>query len=200
MLNNFRFVELEGVDLLIGMMVRYKESAKLQRQAAWAVLSLCGTDEISRLVALRGGDSAIMNAMLHHRYASWCIPLFLGLVFSLLDSFFLVMVVDMDVGVCCVCHPRRPRFFHVVFGVVTCSAATWNDILCDEICFFVFRFDAGVQQFGCWALSNLALSGEEVLRKMKKKGAVEVCTRTHTMCGTVFLLCKEKILSLLYLY
>jgi hypothetical protein len=36
------------------------------------------------------------------------------------------------------------------------------------------RFDAGVQQFGCWALSNLALSGEEIMRKMKKKGAVEV--------------------------
>ena len=97
-----RFVELGGVDLLVGMMVRFKESAKLQRQACWAVLSLCGTDDISRAVAAKGGDSAIMNAMLHN------------------------------------------------------------------------RFDAGVQQFGCWALSNLALSGEEVCRKMKKKGAIEV--------------------------
>ena len=49
------------------MMVRYKESAKLQRQACWAVLSLCGTDEISRTVAQHGGDSAILNAMLYHR-------------------------------------------------------------------------------------------------------------------------------------
>jgi hypothetical protein len=91
-----------GVDLLVELMVRYKESAKLMRQACWAVLSLCGTDEISRTIALRGGDSAILNTMLFH------------------------------------------------------------------------RFDAGVQQFGCWALSNLALSGEEIMRKMKKKGAVEV--------------------------
>lgn len=65
-----RFLEMEGVDLLIAMMVRFKESAKLQRQACWAVLSLCGTDEISRIVAQRGGDSAIMNAMLHHRYVT----------------------------------------------------------------------------------------------------------------------------------
>lgn len=56
------------MDLLVGMMIRFKESAKLQRQACWAVLSLCGTDEISRSIALRGGDSAILNAMLHHRY------------------------------------------------------------------------------------------------------------------------------------
>ena len=96
------FLELGGVDLLVGLMIRFKASAKLVRQACWAVLSLCGTDEISRNIALRGGDSAILNAMLHH------------------------------------------------------------------------RFDAGVQQFGCWALSNLALSGEEIMRKMKKKGAVEV--------------------------
>jgi len=60
-------VEIGGVELLISMMVRYKESAKLQRQACWAVLSLCGTDEISRTVAQQGGDSAILNAMLYHR-------------------------------------------------------------------------------------------------------------------------------------
>jgi hypothetical protein len=64
---NFRFLEMEGVELLIAMMVRFKESAKLMRQACWAVLSLCGTDEISRIVAQSGGDSAILNAMLHHR-------------------------------------------------------------------------------------------------------------------------------------
>ncbi len=62
-----RFVEIGGVELLISMMVRYKEYAKLQRQACWAVLSLCGTDEISRTVAQHGGDSAILNAMLFHR-------------------------------------------------------------------------------------------------------------------------------------
>lgn len=57
---------------MISMMVRYKEAAKLQRQACWAVLSLCGTDEISRTVAQQGGDSAILNAMLYHRcVACW---------------------------------------------------------------------------------------------------------------------------------
>lgn len=61
-------MEVGGVDLLVAMMVRYKESAKLMRQACWAVLSLCGTDEISRTVAQHGGDSAILNAMLHHRH------------------------------------------------------------------------------------------------------------------------------------
>mmetsp|Transcript_37952 Transcript_37952/g.65546 ORF Transcript_37952/g.65546 Transcript_37952/m.65546 type:complete len:638 (-) Transcript_37952:139-2052(-) len=66
--NRMRFVEIGGVELLISMMVRYKESAKLQRQACWAVLSLCGTDEISRTVAQYGGDSAILNAMLYHRF------------------------------------------------------------------------------------------------------------------------------------
>lgn len=56
-----------GVDLMVGTMVRFKENVKLMRQACWAMLTLCGTDEISRTVALRGGDSAILNAMLHHR-------------------------------------------------------------------------------------------------------------------------------------
>jgi hypothetical protein len=70
----------------------------------------------------------------------------------------------------------------------------------DVICCFVFRFDAGVQQFGCWALSNLALSGEEVLRKMKKKGAIEVCTRTHTMCVVcVFVLQRKDFISTLFI-
>ncbi len=64
----YRFLEMGGVELLVSMMVRFKESAKLQRQACWAVLSLCGTDEISRNIAQHGGDSAILNAMLYHRH------------------------------------------------------------------------------------------------------------------------------------
>ena len=59
---------MSGVDLMVATMVRFKNSAKVMRQACWAMLSLCGTDEISRTVALRGGDSAILNAMLHHRF------------------------------------------------------------------------------------------------------------------------------------
>jgi hypothetical protein len=109
------------------MMVRYKESAKLQRQAAWAVLSLCGTDEISRLVALRGGDSAIMNAMLHHRYGAapslWMYSSFF-ICFFFSSSILVFGDGGGDVDVCCVRHPRRHRIFYVMFGVETCSAAT----------------------------------------------------------------------------
>ena len=36
------------------------------------------------------------------------------------------------------------------------------------------RSDSGVQQFGCWALGNMALSGDDVQRKLKKKGVIEV--------------------------
>jgi hypothetical protein len=34
--------------------------------------------------------------------------------------------------------------------------------------------DTGVQQFGCWAISNMAIAGEDVRRKLRKAGAVEV--------------------------
>jgi hypothetical protein len=36
------------------------------------------------------------------------------------------------------------------------------------------RADPGVQQFGCWALGNLALSGDDNRRKLRKVGALEV--------------------------
>lgn len=65
--NRSRFVELGGVSPLINMIVLYKDDSKLIRQACWAMLSLAGTDAISREIALSGGDSAIINAMLHHR-------------------------------------------------------------------------------------------------------------------------------------
>jgi hypothetical protein len=35
--------------------------------------------------------------------------------------------------------------------------------------------DPGVQQFGCWALSNMAIAGDDVRRRLKKSGAVEIC-------------------------
>jgi len=65
--NRSRFVELGGVSLLIGMVVLYRNDAKLMRQACWAVLSLAGSDVICRDIAMSGGDSAIVNAMLQHR-------------------------------------------------------------------------------------------------------------------------------------
>lgn len=66
--NRSRFIELGGIDLVITMMVTYKDVAKLQRQGCWVILTLSGTDEISREIALKGGDTAVLNAMLTHRY------------------------------------------------------------------------------------------------------------------------------------
>lgn len=37
------------------------------------------------------------------------------------------------------------------------------------------RTEAGVQQFGLWALSNMALAGGDVTRRLRKGGCVEVC-------------------------
>jgi len=36
-------------------------------------------------------------------------------------------------------------------------------------------FDPGVQQFGLWALSNMALAGADISRRLKKAGASEIC-------------------------
>jgi hypothetical protein len=40
--------------------------------------------------------------------------------------------------------------------------------------YVLHRFDAGVQQFGCWALNNMTLAGDDIRRKLKKMGAIEV--------------------------
>lgn len=37
------------------------------------------------------------------------------------------------------------------------------------------RHEPGVQQFGLWALSNMALAGGDVTRRLRKGGALEVC-------------------------
>lgn len=52
--------------------------------------------------------------------------------------------------------------------------------VCSFLYFIVFsicRYDVGVQQFGCWAINNLALAGEDVRRKLRKAGVVEVIVR-----------------------
>jgi len=46
----------------------YKESAKFQRQSLWALLTLAGTDEASRVVVSKGASSCILTAMVEHRY------------------------------------------------------------------------------------------------------------------------------------
>lgn len=38
----------------------------------------------------------------------------------------------------------------------------------------VGRFDTGVQQFGCWAISNLALAGDDIRLLVRATGIVEV--------------------------
>ena len=36
-------------------------------------------------------------------------------------------------------------------------------------------YDAGVQQFGLWAVSNLAMAGSDIARRLKKAGLPEIC-------------------------
>lgn len=38
-----------------------------------------------------------------------------------------------------------------------------------------------MQQFGSWALSNMALSGDDIARKIKKRGVLEVGNLTSYM-------------------
>lgn len=37
------------------------------------------------------------------------------------------------------------------------------------------RYDTGVQQFGSWAISNLALAGDDVRLLIRGTGIIEVC-------------------------
>jgi hypothetical protein len=39
---------------------------------------------------------------------------------------------------------------------------------------FGVREDAGVQQFGCWAISNIALASDDIRIKIRDSGIVEV--------------------------
>mmetsp|Transcript_16492 Transcript_16492/g.24827 ORF Transcript_16492/g.24827 Transcript_16492/m.24827 type:complete len:194 (+) Transcript_16492:265-846(+) len=103
--NRGRFQEAGGVDaLLVAMAAHRTTSAKIQRQACWAILTLAGSDGVSREIVSQGGDEKIMTAMVLHKN------------------------------------------------------------------------DAGVQQFGCWAISNLALAGDDIRLKIRKCGIMEVCS------------------------
>jgi len=37
------------------------------------------------------------------------------------------------------------------------------------------RHDAAIQQFGLWAVSNMALAGSDIARRLKKGGCIELC-------------------------
>lgn len=101
--NRSRFEEVGGVPILIQVMQNNLQSAKLQRQCCWAILTLSGSDDIAKMISDSNGDLAIMEAMISH------------------------------------------------------------------------RFDSGVQQYGCWALSNLALASETIAIKLKSTGIIELC-------------------------
>jgi hypothetical protein len=101
--NRSRFIELNGVDVIVAIMNRHLSAMKVQRQACWAILTLAGSDEVSRVIIHGGGGQSVVAAMIEH------------------------------------------------------------------------RFDSGIQQFGAWAVSNLALAGDDVRRRLKKNGVLEVC-------------------------
>ncbi len=65
--NRHRFVEGGGIQILVGQMDRYRQSSKIQRQACWAILTLAGSDDVARAVAMGGACSAVLNAMTEHR-------------------------------------------------------------------------------------------------------------------------------------
>ena len=91
-----------------------------------AILTLAASDETSKAFALNGADSAVINAMLKHRFL---------------------------LPYCCCYHCGGDIYFFLSFSR---------------------RDDPGVQQFGSWALSNMALSGDDIARKIKKRGVLEV--------------------------
>ena len=101
--NRSRFLENKGVDILIKIMGIFIKNMKLQRQGCWAILTLAASDHVSKSIVIGGGGSAIISAMMEH------------------------------------------------------------------------RFDTGVQQFGAWALTNLAAAGDDTRRRLKINGALEVC-------------------------
>ena len=65
--NRARLLEHGGAPLLVRMMDVHKNSAAIQRQICWTVLTLAGSDDASRAVVEAGGASAIVNAMVQFR-------------------------------------------------------------------------------------------------------------------------------------
>ena len=68
--NRSRFLDAAGVDVLVASMDRHKENSKFQRQACWALLTVAGSDDASRMIIQGGAVSAIINAMVYHRHDS----------------------------------------------------------------------------------------------------------------------------------
>jgi hypothetical protein len=64
--NRSRFLEADGIDVLIAQMDVFSNNSKFQRQALWVILTFAATDEISRVVVSKGSCTAILNAMINH--------------------------------------------------------------------------------------------------------------------------------------
>jgi hypothetical protein len=47
------------------MTIHLESSVKVQRQACWALLTLAGSDEVSRVIIGQGGEAPLMKAMAH---------------------------------------------------------------------------------------------------------------------------------------
>jgi hypothetical protein len=47
------------------MAIHLETSVKVQRQACWALLTLAGSDDISRVIVGQDGDAQLMKAMAH---------------------------------------------------------------------------------------------------------------------------------------
>lgn len=64
--NRQRFLEASGIEILSETMNLLKLSSKFQKQSCWALLTISGSDDASRLVVQKGGATAAVNAMLQH--------------------------------------------------------------------------------------------------------------------------------------
>ncbi len=68
--NRSRFIEAHGVPVLINCMHLHIDSCKVQRQACWAILTLCGSDEAAKEILVSRGEVSVISAMTRHKYDS----------------------------------------------------------------------------------------------------------------------------------
>ena len=166
--NRSRFLDHAGVDLLVRMMDAHKASATIQRQICWTILTLAGRywlvltkNPIDNLLTITLALSKyhIETPFLPYRYALLKCPIDIPLQIYPAD-FFVISI----------------YYSHPFTGSDDASRAVVEAGGASAIvnAMVQHRNDPGVQQFGCWALGNLALSGDDNRRKLKKVGALEV--------------------------
>ena len=69
------------MDLVVALLDRHLEDAKVQKQGCWAVLTLAGEDAMSLEMMERGIPAAVANAMVRHS-SDAAVQRFAGLAFS----------------------------------------------------------------------------------------------------------------------